>query len=244
MGCSHCMQNSTEDPQHMSMEIVKRTVKFAEWSHAFAILISGGEPTEHPKFFEIAKMFSKFECVAIISNGDFISDPDKTAKMKELLKRNNFSMQITSISGIYPRQVDLKALEALPHTVSHTEGINMLSLGRAATSPKYSEIAKTTNGTTSCFATALTFAQLPYVFALKNIEMRGKMCHPLIDWKGNLHISESWLCPSFANIFEDFTSIADKAHNWRPCGKCADYQKLLKKNDPQYLQAKQILGIK
>lgn len=244
MGCPHCMQNSTEDPQHMSMEAVKRTLEFAEWSHAFAILISGGEPTEHPQFFEIAEMFSKFPIVAIISNGDFISDPDKTAKMKELLKRDNYSIQITSIAGIYPRQVDLGALQQLPHIAIHTEGINMLSLGRAATSPKYSEIAKTSAGTTSCASTALIFAQMQFHFALKNMEMRGKMCHPLIDWKGNLHVSESWLCPSFANIFEDFTSIADKAHNWRPCGKCADYQKLLKKSDAQYIQAKQILGIK
>lgn len=244
MLCSHCMQRSDTTPMHMSMDIVDMCVKHAEELNVNAILISGGEPTEHPHFKEIVKKFIKFPSVGIISNGDWANDVDKVKTMRWLLSHKNVSLQITNIKGLYPREVNLaKICNLFPKVAIEQEGLFMHALGRATEHSEHLEAAKRHLFTTSCFSSALVAAQMPYFYAIRNMESRGKFCHPLIDWKGNIHWSESWLCPSFAHISEPLNVIAKKAQAWRPCGKCPDFKKILENNDPKYNLAKRILAI-
>lgn len=244
MLCPHCMQRSDTIPQHMSMETVEQCARHAEAVGVMAILISGGEPTEHPQFKDIVKRFLRFPMVAIISNGEWIDDLEKVKTMRWLMSYKNVSLQITNIRGIYPREVNIRKIRSIfPKVCVEQDGLYMMSLGRATEHEEYLEAARRHEYTTSCFSSALTSAQLPYAAALKNMEMRGKLCHPLIDWKGGMHWSESWLCPSFAHISEPLDYISRRARIWRPCGKCPDYKKLLENNTPQYVVAKEILGI-
>lgn len=246
MLCPHCMQRSDVTPMHMSMENVELCARHAEQLGVNSILISGGEPTEHPQFKEIVKRFINFPFVAIISNGDWADNLEMVKTMRWLLSYKNVSLQITNIKGLYPREVNLSKIRTLfPNVAIEQTDLNMMvSLGRATEHEEYLEAARKHPFTTSCFSSALTSAQLPYAYAVKNMEIRGKYCHPLIDWQGGMHWSESWLCPKFAHISEPMDEIAEKAHRWRPCGHCADYKKILSKTDPQYIVAKEILGIK
>lgn len=241
MSCPHCMDNSGLSPQHMTMETARLAHKFAKEAGAHVILISGGEPTEHPEWESIVNLFLDFHLVAILSNGMWIDDEEKTKTMRKFLESGKVVCQITSIPGIYPTLVDIARLKALPNLEIHQGEINMIALGRAATDPHWSEVASKSAGTMSCFSSALVSAQLPFKQAIQNMEMRVKLCKPLIDWQGNLHWSESWLCPSFGHVSEDFDTLARKAHEWRPCCKCADYKKLKNNNSSQYIVAKQIL---
>lgn len=245
MLCPHCMQRSDVTPMHMTMETVEQCVRHAEDAGVQAIMISGGEPTEHPQFKEIVKKFIKFPIVAIISNGDWIEDVEKIKTMRWLLSHKNVSLQITNIKGLYPREVNIRKIRTLfPKTAIEQTGLYMMSLGRATEHPKFLEAALQHPYTTSCFSSALTSAQLPYKDALFNMQIRGKFCHPLVDYKGGMHWSESCICPTFAHISEPFEDIANKAHEWRPCGKCPDFKKILENNNAQYIVAKEILGIK
>lgn len=52
MGCSHCLENATPDGEHMSSETFKKVLNFMERINPTVVLITGGEPTDHPEFFE------------------------------------------------------------------------------------------------------------------------------------------------------------------------------------------------
>lgn len=93
-------------------------------------------------------------------------------------------------------------------------------------------------------------AQTDFKTATCVLEENNRFCKPFIDWEGGIHWSESHLCPEFFKIpphltMDDamFDQIAEAAHAWRPCGKCADYKKLLNNNGPKYILAKKNLGI-
>lgn len=244
MGCPHCLQNSTPHPQHMTWEHVLRARWFAHKSGCSVVLISGGEPTEHPRFKEIVELFLEFKYVMIASNGQWQSDERKVSEISYLLRKHkNLMMQITSNPKIYPHQVDLKWFKKFPNVTVHTGEIHMKALGRAANNKEFSRMAAEDSSTMSCLSSIAISAQVPYLQAIGIMELRGMFCHPLVDFQGNLHWSESWLCPAFGNIDEEFDDLALKAGKWRPCCKCADYQKLVRKKEINYLQIRKILKI-
>lgn len=246
MGCSHCMERSSEEAAHMRMDTVDMAVEFAKRSNAHVILLSGGEPTEHPLFKDIVKKFLEFPMVTIISNGMWIEDKEKTQDMQRIMDQPNVGLQITNYPSYYPHQVDTEKIQQLfPDAAICTDEtfLNLLSLGRVRDSEELLKKAAQTPYTTACFSSALTAAQLPYPMAVQNMEMRGKFCRPMVDWRGFLHWSESWLCPPFASLQDDFDTICRKAHTWRPCLMCPDAEKLLRDSRPQYIMARKIMGL-
>lgn len=243
MGCPHCLQDSTPISQHMTWENVLKAHEFARKSDTYVILISGGEPTEHPKFKEIVELFLDFPKVVIVSNGQWKDNKQKVADMEQLMLHENVMLQITSIQGIYPKIVDVNWFNRFPNTLVHTGEIHIKALGRAATNEKFSRMATEDKYTMSCLSAAAMCAQLPYQEAVKTMELRGMFCHPLIDFKGYIHWSESCLCPSFGNVNEDFDILKTKAEKWRPCCKCTDYKKLLQKDEESYKMVRKLLNI-
>lgn len=248
MGCSHCMQCSSPDGANMTTGTFFEAVKFAERSNAHVILLTGGEPTEHPDFEDmVATCCRKFVMVMITTNGMWIDTPEKVDAMQRLFARyDNLTTQITNISKYYPKSVDIQQIKDLfgCKAFFETEHLNLLALGRAAQDPVLVRESESSLGTMSCFSSALVSAQLPYQMAIANMESRGKFCHPLVDYRGNLHWSESCQCPSFAHLSDGFDEICRKAHAWRPCLQCHDAEKLCGNTDIKYELAKQILGIK
>lgn len=248
MGCSHCLQDSTAAPQHMTMETVEKAYAFCKRCSTANVLISGGEPTEHPDFETIVRKFLEFPAVSIVSNGSWIGDFKMVAIIKDLLKEPNVFLQVTSVAGIYKnydliRKYKKRILALGKHVTVHDGQLFIHALGRAKESEKWLAKSKEHGYTTSCFQHALTYHQLPFLEAMRSEEVRAHFCSPLIDWKGRIHFSESWLCPSFATLDDTFEDIVRKAAEWKPCGGCPDYGKLLTKTDTQYVIAKQILGI-
>lgn len=246
MGCPHCLQDSKPSDTFMSWETVQQTYAVARKIGCHVLIVSGGEPTEHPRFGDIIDVFAQDSDVVVMiaSNGDWADDDEKFALVESLLdKHPNLFLQITSIEGIYPRRVNMGRLAALPRTDCFTGKLEILALGRAATNKAFAEMAENSIGTTSCFSSALIAAQQPLCMAVGTMELMGKFCHPAVDFRGRMHWSESWLCPHFADVTEPWEDIVRKAGAWRPCGHCKGYRKLQAKTDYQYIQGKKILGI-
>lgn len=262
MGCPHCFQCSTDAPQHMDQKTFEMAFNFIKWSGAKIILVSGGEPTTHPKWKDVVSRFladKSFFSVILLSNGSWLGDGTGTEKeiVNLLEEHDNFHVQISSINGIYKshertvKEVrrffgsDGRTGTGIKRRVSFETGpLHMIELGRAKDNEEVVKAARSDPASTSsCFASALVSAQTEFRNAISILEIRGKFCHPLIDWKGNLHWSESWTCPSFASVFESFEEIGRKAHEWRPCGKCDGYRKLKERKELAYVMARQILGI-
>ena len=250
MECPHCLQNSLPEPMHMSMETVDKVIEFIKKTPATTVLISGGEPTMHPQFEAIVKrfIFAKFTNITIVSNGCWITNKDKVKMMKKLLSHKNVSLQVTSTKEYYKNYKTIcanrdKLLNLTPFgekKVSIHQGkIYIHQLGRA--SEGFEAEANSHIFTTSCMMMATTMYQLPFNEAILNMEYRSHFCTPLIDWRGGIHLSESWLCPKVDTIdtFDRFTEVL----KWKPCGKCRDYQKLLDNNTYTYVKVKEMMGI-
>lgn len=257
MGCPHCMQRSTPEPQHMSDETFGLAMRFAGMARPRAVLMSGGEPTEHPKWLEYARaVVEGGYSLVIATNGMWIGTGDEDGMVGLMRESGDAIIQITTVKGLYPRHEETSAKvaalkdrfkrEGLRHRICVADRITgMIGLGRCCDSPELSAAAReNTLSTTSCFPSALVAAQTDLHAAIRILEERGKICHPLVDWTGGLHWSESWLCPAFASVRDDFGEICRKAREWRPCGKCEDYRKLLDRNDGNYAMGKALLGIR
>ena len=52
----------------------------------------------------------------------------------------------------------------------------------------------------------------------------AKFCRPLIDPNGNIHMSESWLCPAVAHVSDGVAVAFRKMKASRPCQGCRLYK--------------------
>jgi len=239
----------------MSMETFGKAVDFALKSGVRIVCVSGGEPSLNPNYAEMLRTCAeKFMISTFITNGEWLGTEKEDVVLDILKKHTNLKVQITSIKGLYRlHEETVKKVDAfkqrlkdakLKHALTFDrDKLFMVALGRAT---EHEDIMKQTlehMNSMSCFASALVSAQLPFKAAIDTLEMKGKFCHPLVDWKGNIHWSESVLCPHFANLDEDIEVIWKKANEWRPCCKCADVKKLLANTDPKYIGARILLGI-
>lgn len=265
MNCPHCMQNSTENGHHMSEEVFKKTLEFGAWSGAWLYNISGGEPTEHPDFGHFMELLTKhledihfpipdLPAFTIESNGEWARSVPKTAAVKKVLKSKRLAgFQISSFKGLYKNydfiQKYKKKIEALhPRMVVVDTGIiSMQDLGRAATSQNPSiEKAITENKYhMPCLNGCLLSKQTDDIrFLSTNLFQHAQNCKPFVDWKGNVHWSESICCPSYGNVLtDDFETIWQNLREAKPCGKCRLYKKFLNSTDPKIVHARVIMGI-
>lgn len=262
MGCPHCLQCSSAKPQHMIDATFAAALRFIDASHSRAVVFSGGEPTLHPKWRDYLEATAKIGTqVLVATNGWWMADSEavRDDMLDVLAAHRNVNLQVTCLRNLYkdhdaiaaarPAFAKMLKERGLKHRMSFVDGdetaiVSMKALGRALSHPRSRELAgRNTVSTTSCFPYALAARQVGYVEAIQQLEMRGKFCHPLIDWCGNVHWSESWLCPSFGNVTDDFEKIAKGAVEFKPCGKCPDYAKLVAKNEPKYVLGKMLLGV-
>lgn len=274
--CQHCLQMSGHENLFMKDGLFQNVCLLHKSLECDTMLISGGEPTMHPRWFDMCCLaFEYVPMVILATNGNWLLwdnwdkkyEPSKVDIHKKrydlivklLTKFKQFYVQVTSIPEFYPHHSDIAIAwnkfqqqhRDLDSKLLYADTIEaMASLGRAATNEECLELARENRRATSCFSGALVSAQTDLKDAISALESHASLCHPLIDWQGGMHWSESWLCPSFFTIPDHLLldaamvdQISESAHAWRPCGKCADYQKLLNNDYPKYVLAKHILGI-
>lgn len=64
----------------------------------------------------------------------------------------------------------------------------------------------------------------------------------MVDFNGDVHLSESWLCPSVGNVNKHlFDVIWEGIKDYRPCGQCKGYKKFKESQDPKIVAAKMII---
>lgn len=214
MGCNHCMINANPKGAHMSPDTYKEVLKFIEWTKIPLILISGGEPTQHPKIIEMIEMAlnKKFKII-LLSNGTFIEDEYLKNKIIDL----SISVQITNDKRFYPRKVPVINNENFHYTnkiriVSPFQRalINNLSINRQ--SPL-------------CFNLRSIIHNLKdFRNSLIKLRMMGKMCTPSINIDGSLAAGESNICSIFGSVI-DRNNLNENLLNLR-CNKCGLTDKL------------------
>lgn len=279
-GCPHCLQDSRQTPQHMELGLFKNALILSKMAKCQFLMISGGEPTDHPNwknYLDLACNNVDGQAVMFITNGKWLGTDKEDIILDKLRKYPLLFIQVTSDPRYYPdwsRKTIPERFALFKEKCGEELGMchvdssigsnefervalireisDLKALGRAAEVKTLRKVARACQSTTSCAASALIAAQAKgdLVLTISLLEKTMKWCHPLVDWRGGVHWSESWLCPSFFTIPSHllldepmFLQLSEAASAWRPCGKCEDYQKFLAKTDPKYVKAREILGI-
>lgn len=235
MGCTHCMNDATEKGVDMSIDTLKDTLLFMKKTDIGAFLvISGGEPMNHPQFFEMIKIIledyeERFKeilyQVTITTNGEFMNKPENVNKICNLLDiYSGLNIQICNDPLYYPRKVELNKAYKKSGQVMFMDNIGkkLYPKGRALKLLKGDKINK--NKCTQCTNYRLLYKQLGG-FSLSVIDtamiLSGKFCTPAITPKGDILLGESDLCKVCSNIYKSEKEILKDIGNFH-CNGCKE----------------------
>jgi hypothetical protein len=212
------MEEATPIGEHMSLEVFSKTLEFVSNTYGGIqlLMVSGGEPTEHPEIEKILGMLKGWH-VILLSNGLFWENDE----LREMILAHDVMIQVYNDSRYYPRRV-----APIDHPkVLYADRINLLTpFGRAKGMPSDRLSPLCFNLRSLCKA----IKNFPEV--VMQLRANGKMCSPSIDIHGNVIAGESRYChkvgtveSSFEDILEDILSMS--------CNKCGlednlkDFQK-------------------
>jgi MoaA/NifB/PqqE/SkfB family radical SAM enzyme len=104
------MINAVPNGEIMSWTVFEKTVKFIQETRIPFIMLSGGEPIDHPLFLGIVNYAKKHGLHTIIlSNGMFLEDKELREKVLDL----GCVIQITNDKRYYPKTVPIIKHELL-----------------------------------------------------------------------------------------------------------------------------------
>lgn len=237
MDCPHCMQNATPSGKHMTGETFEQVVEFCKQARPMVVSVTGGEPTEHPQWLSMTKAMLQLPTkplVAIITNGAWIEDAKTRIAMARIIRENKgrLKVQVYSHPKYYrdhewtvSHEQQFRSIGCLPN---FTDPIFMQDLGRARKNCQ--EEVRESDHVPSCINSHLIAKQaisLPHFLSMA--AQAAKFCRPLIDPDGNIHMSESWLCPTVAHVSDGAAEAFRKMKASRPCKGCQLYQNFARK---------------
>ena len=78
MMCPHCLQDSGPQGRHMSEDTFGQVLDFCREAGPWTVNVTGGEPTEHPRWAEMVRellRLSPVSLVIILTNGASWASP-------------------------------------------------------------------------------------------------------------------------------------------------------------------------
>ena len=245
--CSHCSSSCDIYGKHMELDILNSVIDFIKRVDGSQILlISGGEPTEHPEFDSFIKIVRKSffnSCIILISNGTFIFDINKTKKVKKLVSDKIINiLQVRTHEKYYPNYNKImshkKDILFNKNVRFYDDGISLDALGRSKNiiskkQTSCSDILKMKGLITRKF----DMLSLNYIIDL--LKSYNRFCKPFIDINGEIRVGESNQCVSIGNVKDNNVIINKNLYNFLPCNKCGQVintiEKLKSKNNRRLL---------
>lgn len=229
MGCTHCLSDCRPNNQHMPMPLFRDALLFAKLhaSSMSLLMISGGEPFEHPEIKDILTVLARaaknhlFPAIIIATNGAALLDhPELYAYTKAMLKagRNRLGIQITNDPRFYPRVFSKQERHHLLGLTSDICQVEKLSQqGRARKNFPETVFSRRYP---SCGNTRLLAHQVSrFQDLLELLQSHGYFCTPSIGPDGKLRAGESALCPPFGSIREHDDVLLNHLRNFT-CKGC------------------------
>lgn len=232
MGCPHCMQDSTARGKHMTEETFEQVLEFCKQARPAVVSITGGEPTENPLWHVMARALMGLPSVKVLSiltNGAWIEDTKQRLAMARLVReyKGRVKVQVYSHPKYYKdhewtveHKQQFRSIGCIP---DFTSPIFMQDLGRARKNCQ--EEVENSDHVPSCINSHLIAVQAMNLnHFLSMAAQAGKFCRPLIDPDGNIHMSESWLCPTVAHVSDGAGAAFRKMQKATPCRMCRLYK--------------------
>lgn len=228
--CPHCFLDcKPSNDTFMTKETLKAIIDSPLFKGSFGILISGGEPTTHPDFFEFMYDYilpnTNRESVVILSNGFWSYDESFTVKMKKLADDPKVNVQITNDPRFYP----LLHKRIKHESIGYEDTLRVLDpLGRGKNLDikDYPSIMR--RSAPSCFnmRSVLQSGQVSSIVqAVSVLEMKGSFCSTMIKPNGDISLSE---CGRYivGNINDPDAlgkAMNEILYSIEPCDSCGIY---------------------
>lgn len=221
MGCNHCMKNCTPDGEHMSREIFEQSLKFIRTYDPLLVLVSGGEPTDHPYFVEyveeLKKVLGTTKRIIVTSNGMFLSEPDMVDKCIKL----DVVFQVVNDPKYYPMAINViehpnfNYYDNIPSPVYPAGRAveNKLQIGQVK--PKCFNLRSLVKHNGMILTDALKAYEL----------MLQKFCAPSIQQNGSVILGENCLCKPVGNVYNSILEITSNIRTLK-CNACNTYENL------------------
>lgn len=198
----------------MDDAIFDQSIKFLKYINPSCILVTGGEPLEHPNFFsymeKLIELFGKNR-VIITSNGMFLSNETLTKKVLAL----GVFVQVTNDSRYYPKTINQTKKHKL---LLYTTKIQCIyPTGRAKTN----NIKPYGRNSPYCFnlRSIAIHNAVSFKNAVKLLEKANKFCTPSIDIFGNVIAGESSSCYKIGTINDSDEQLL-KNLKYMKCNRC------------------------
>jgi hypothetical protein len=228
-GCRHCMEDSRPNSQEnmtvdnflAALDCTDRVESAARIAGYNAILLSGGECTEHPQFLDYLEIVErKGFYPMVLTRGQWIGTGSEIEK--EILRPGRKLMvQVTFDKRYYPHKIN-----SVPNDprISYTDEIGaLLPLGRAARLVSQGTQSRTWPVSFNLRSFVHKFRDIvPAIALLRMRAMAGKSghCTPAIDWQGNFLVGESIFCHRAGTVYSSNAELTEAILQMGSCDKC------------------------
>ena len=254
MNCPYCMDDSRPDGGQMEESTFRNAIAFALAGCDRHVVISGGECSEHPLMLDFCKLASQSGLAfSFCTNGMWLGDKKAEWRMEKIARLRGFvGGQLYSNPKWYRLHDETLAKYAEQESRWRVLNINldlndirnMSDIGRAKECEAALAEARSSKYHNMCLVAHATIVQstsLPDFFAKMTAQFH--FCTPMVDWQGNFHMSESWLCPHYGNVNADTPAqIWEKARAARPCCQCIGGKRYLDDASPKMVLVRRLLG--
>lgn len=256
MGCPHCLMDSNPLGEMMSEATFRKALSLAVDHGANVMILSGGEPTEHPRLLDFCREINRTSVTfSIATNGMWLGDEEMEGKMEELSRLRNFLGGQIYTNPKWYRLHDVTVRKykeskdrwsGLKWILDTTDIRAMTDMGRAHLNLQARRETAASPYHNQCLSACVTAAQFDTLFDFFHyMLMQHRFCSPLVDFKGDIHLGESWLCPSIGcNV-----NVNTAAEIWRaikafrPCGRCMPCRRFMEEQTPKMIAARRLLGM-
>lgn len=227
-GCSHCMiTGSGPEGEHMTMDTFERAIGFIARCNVKALLVSGGEPFEHPDVFRMADTLRAYAIesmlfISFASNGQFALDADKMQRVID----TGIGVQVTCDHRYYPHLVMPERFPGRQFTYEdHVRMIFPCERTKASDIPA-------TRTSPSCFNIRSATRSIGYLKAQTILAMQGRICCPSINVDGTVVAGEADTCHGIGTV-DSSPSEIEEALRQMHCKRCG----LVDNLNPMHLEA-------
>lgn len=213
MNCTHCMISADKYGGHMAPNIFKDAINFNYENDRSCLIISGGEPTDHPDFLSLLNALKiyqqKIGKVLILSNGLFLENID----YREKILKAGIDFQITNDKRYYPKRI-IKVDHPL---LTYEYNIRKVSpFGRAL----INNIKDLNNKAPLCYNLRSCSLQSENLKdALLKLRLHSNFCTPSINIDGTIVMGETPFCYEIGSIYNDSEKIHQNIIS-SSCNKC------------------------
>lgn len=230
------MENATPREAHMTFPTLVNAMRFIKEINPKLLMVSGGEPTDHPQFHDFMGYIRTYHhgVIIIASNGLFMNDGKEAIDgfMSKYANDSLIKWQITNDKRYYPKPLNPEMVAYATQKYGDQAmfldqiGGEIYPQGRAVSSLKIT--AEDAKGTSSrCFnIRSALHANESLSSAVKMLESRMRFCTPNIAQDGNIGLGESSTCPPVANVNTYKMATLEEAIRNSQCNECGMNSKL------------------